>query len=190
MAYKPSVNLDYYDLLKYSKSELQEMLRVRTKRSNQRLCQLETSGKANQSNAYRYVEKTQGKARFSGKTKGMSKNQLASKVHELNEFLESKTSTVKGVKHAYQNSYDTVVERYGKGVLSADDFRRIYESSNWESFKKNYYSAFKGMLEKMDENTSINDILQVIESTVSADIQDIQDLQNIWQETGNIPWTE
>ena len=123
-----------------TEKELKAGIQSLAKVANQRLRQLEKSNKAASSPAYKYIErlafdasKTKGtgadKYSFIGETKWgeikfntattkMSQSQLRQEFSFLQRFLNTKTSTVSGVKKNIEKGYEKFKEQYEKATGS------------------------------------------------------------------------
>lgn len=123
--------------------DLVKEYRQLAKRADQRLVRLEgyqykdgfaTATKWAYSKAMRDIKRWSGEEakRFNVKPPA-NVNQLKAKIADIDNFLESATSTMKGIKQVYKSKADTVNKRYGTNF-------------NWEDLA-NYYSS--GMAEKL-----------------------------------------
>lgn len=123
-----------------TEKELKTGIQSLAKVANQRLRQLEKSNKATSSPAYKYIErlafdasKTKGtgaaKYSFIGETKWgeikfntattkMSQSKLRQEFSILQRFLNTKTSTVSGVKKNIEKGYKKFKEQYEKATGS------------------------------------------------------------------------
>ena len=160
-----------------TEKELKAGIQSLAKVANQRLRQLEKSNKATSSPAYKYIErlafdasKTKGtstdKYSFIGETKWgeikfntattkMNQSQLRQEFSFLQRFLNTKTSTVSGVKKNIQKGYEKFKEQYEKATGSTlgdgsielwgdalfKHFSEIYGSDEAENFMQQIDSA-------------------------------------------------
>ena len=160
-----------------TKKELKAGIQSLAKVANQRLRQLEKSNKATSSPAYKYIErmafdasKTKGtgadKYSFIGETKWgeikfntattkMNQSQLRQEFSFLQRFLNTKTSTVTGVKKNIEKGYEKFKEQYEKATGSTlgegsielwgdalfKHFSEIYGSDEAENFMQQIDSA-------------------------------------------------
>ena len=108
-------------------SELKIYAHQVAKRANDRLRRIEKAGLSEYSGAY---IKRQGK-RFSGFDK-MTMPELRAAVFEMEKFMESKTSTISGMKSAKQ----TFEKRFDR-VFTWDEYRLFWDM--YENFKEDYY---------------------------------------------------
>lgn len=160
-----------------TEKELKAGIQSLAKVANQRLRQLEKSNKATSSPAYKYIErmafdasKTKGtgadKYSFIGETKWgeikfntattkMNQSQLRQEFSFLQRFLNTKTSTVSGVKKNIEKGYEKFKEQYEKATGSTlgegsielwgdalfKHFSEIYGSDEAENFMQQIDSA-------------------------------------------------
>lgn len=111
-------------------SELKIYAQQLAKRANDRLRRIEKAGLSEYSGAY---IKRQGK-RFSGFSK-MTMPELRATVFEMEKFMESKTSTVSGMKSAKR----TFEKRFDR-VFTWDEYRLFWDM--YENFKDDYYLVY------------------------------------------------
>lgn len=171
-----------------TEKELKAGIQSLAKVANQRLRQLEKSNKATSSPAYKYIErlaydvsKTKGtgadKYSFIGETKWgemkfntatgkMNQSQLRQEFTFLQRFLNTKTSTVTGVKKNIEKGYAKFKEQYEKATGSAlgegsielwgealfKHFSEIYGSDEAENFMQQNDSA----------NLSISEVHEIL----------------------------
>lgn len=110
------LNMDMLDLMKLNEQELEQAYNVLQAEANRRLQELEDEGIALSSYAYRSISKElgknkQGNPRFR-KGKNLKFYQLRSRVVQLRQFLDKKTSSVKGV---YEH-YDKIRKKSGANL--------------------------------------------------------------------------
>lgn len=171
-----------------TEKELKAGIQSLAKVANQRLRQLEKSNKATSSPAYKYIErlafdasKTKGtgadKYSFIGETKWgemkfntatgkMNQSQLRQEFSFLQRFLNTKTSTVTGVKKNIEKGYEKFKEQYekatgstlGEGAINLwgdalfKHFSEIYGSDDAENFMQQIDSA----------NLSISEVHEIL----------------------------
>ena len=171
-----------------TEKELKAGIQSLAKTANQRLRQLEKSNKATSSPAYKYVErlafdatKTKGtgadkysfigetkwgEIKFNTATKKMSQSQLRQEFSFLQRFLNTKTSTVTGVKKNIEKGYEKFKEQYEKATGSTlgegsielwgdalfKHFAIIYGSDEAENFMQQIDSA----------NLSLSDVHEIL----------------------------
>ena len=171
-----------------TEKELKAGIQSLAKVANQRLRQLEKSNKAASSPAYKYIErmafdasKTKGtgadKYSFIGETKWgemkfntatakMNQSQLRQEFSFLQRFLNTKTSTVSGVKKNIEKGYEKFKEQYekatggtlGEGTIELwgdalfKHFSEIYGSDEAENFMQQIDSA----------NLSISEVHEIL----------------------------
>lgn len=171
-----------------TEKELKAGIQSLAKVANQRLRQLEKSNKATSSPAYKYIERLAfdatkskgsgadkysfigetkwGEIKFNTATTKMSQSQLRQEFSFLQRFLNTKTSTVSGVKKNIEKGYEKFREQYEKatgsklGEGSIDlwgdalfkHFSEIYGSDEAENFMQQIDSA----------NLSISEVHEIL----------------------------
>ena len=155
-------------------ADLQDEVEKLAKRANQRLRQIEKSGLAESSAAYRAVERRvydkkegyqtsrEGNIGFSRKFKEMTRSALSKLKKELTSFLETTTSTVRGYKGAQERAYETYKKRYGS-TMTKKEYPRFWGSESVKSF------GYKSVLRVM-KSTGKN--FSEIEKTMNKAIHD------------------
>lgn len=96
----------------YTREELEQIVRRASGAANRRLKRLEEAGetKGIYKRALGMLE-TQGRAKFSGAVKSMTRNELVAEYLRLRDFLSSKTSTMQGIKEWKRNVYESLKDR-------------------------------------------------------------------------------
>lgn len=182
------LKMNYNELQKLSLNELKTILNKNVKIANTRLKALEDKNHVGV-NSYRWVSENvnkdyslkynkHGNPRFTQSTKGLSKNEILHKLSITNRFLESKTSTLTGIKKAYQQSYKTFKEKYNIKNMTFNDYVSIFETDNFEHFKKNYYSVFSQMFIDKPDNSKVDGIKKIIENSYGKTLQEIDNQYN------------
>ena len=172
-----------------TEKELKAGIQSLAKVANQRLRQLEKSNKATSSPAYKYIErlafdatKTKGtgkdKYSFIGETKWgeikfntattkMSQSQLREEFSFLQRFLNTKTSTVSGVKKNIENSLEKFKEQYEQATGSkiGNDVVALWSDSLFKHFSEIYGSdEAENLMQQIDSsdlsNSEVHDILR------------------------------
>ena len=172
-----------------TEKELKAGIQSLAKVANQRLRQLEKSNKATSSPAYKYIErlafdasKTKGtgtvKYSFIGETKWgeikfntattkMSQSQLREEFSFLQRFLNTKTSTVSGVKKNIEKSYEKFKEQYEKatGTTLGDSSIELWGDALFKHFSEIYGSdEAENFMQQIDANdlsrSEVHDILR------------------------------
>lgn len=117
---------------------------------NTRLSALE-KGYAESSVAFRYItekdphrgefvtKSKSGYTKISLKTKGLSRNQLLAKATTIQSFLNAKTSTISGIKKAYDKSLNTFNERKNTN-LSNEEYKDLVTHDKWKDASKKFGS--------------------------------------------------
>jgi hypothetical protein len=102
----------------YTREELNQIVRRASGAANRRLKRLEEAGetKGIYKRAMGMLE-TQGRTRFSGAVKSMTRTELVAEYLRLRDFLSAKTSTMQGIKDWKRNVYESLVDRGFTGSL-------------------------------------------------------------------------
>lgn len=171
-----------------TEKELKAGIQSLAKTANQRLRQLEKSNKATSSPAYKYIErlafdasKTKGtgsdKYSFIGETKWgeikfntattkMSQSQLRQEFSFLQRFLNTKTSTVTGVKKNIEESLDKFKKQYEKATGSkiGNDAVALWSDSLFKHFSEIYGSdEAENFMQQIDSaNLSISEVHEIL----------------------------
>ena len=171
-----------------TEKELKSGIQSLAKVANQRLRQLEKSNKATSSPAYKYIERLAfdasetkgtgdnkysfigetkwGEIKFNTATTKMNHSQLRQEFSFLQRFLNTKTSTVSGVKKNIEKGYEKFKEQYekatggtlGEGTIELwgdalfKHFSEIYGSDEAENFMQQIDSA----------NLSISEVHEIL----------------------------
>ena len=118
---------------------------------NTRLSALERKGYAESSLAFRYItekdphrweyvtKSKSGYTKISLKTKGLTRNQLLAKATTIQGFLNAKTSTISGIKKAYDKSFNTFNERKDTN-LSWEEYKDLVTHDKWKEASKKFGS--------------------------------------------------
>ena len=171
-----------------TEKELKAGIQSLAKTANQRLRQLEKSNKATSSPAYKYIErlafdatKTKGtgkdKYSFIGETKWgeikfntattkMSQSQLREEFSFLQRFLNTKTSTVSGVKKNIEKSLEKFKEQYEQATGSkiGNDAIDLWSDSLFKHFSEIYGSdEAENLMQQIDSpNLSISEVHEIL----------------------------
>ena len=118
---------------------------------NTRLSELEKKGYAESSVAFRYItekdphrgeyvtKSKSGYTKISLKTRGLTRNQLLAKATTIQGFLNSKTSTISGIKKAYDKSLNTFNERKNTNI-SQEEYKDLVTHDKWKDASKKFGS--------------------------------------------------
>ena len=68
---------------------------------------------------------TQGRTKFSGAVKSMTRTELVAEYLRLRDFLSAKTSTMQGIKNWKRNVYQSLVDRGFTG--SQEELSELFE---------------------------------------------------------------
>ena len=171
-----------------TEKELKSGIQSLAKVANQRLRQLEKSNKATSSPAYKYIErlafdasKTKGtgadKYSFIGETKWgeikfntattkMNQSQLRQEFSFLQRFLNTKTSTVTGVKKNIEKGYEKFKEQYEKatGSTLGDGSIELWGDSLFKHFSEIYGSdEAENLMQQIDSSDlSISEVREIL----------------------------
>ena len=171
-----------------TEKELKAGIQSLAKVANQRLRQLEKSNKATSSPAYKYIErlafdatKTKGtgadKYAFIGETKWgeikfntattkMNQSQLRQEFSFLQRFLNTKTSTVTGVKKNIEKGYEKFKEQYEKatGSTLGEGSIELWGDALFKHFAEIYGSdEAENFMQQIDSsNLSISEVHEIL----------------------------
>lgn len=158
---------------------LELQLRVEAKRANQRLRQLEKSGIAKKSFAWKHIRNysqdgreftaitSNGEFKFKTSTRGRTREELQKELIELEKFLyKAKTSTVKGTIKAKKNLMEAMTKNTGdqnKSQKVMDFFKNMTEDEFDEFWDR-------ANLERLYHMYGSDDTIDIIESAAEEDI--------------------
>ena len=145
--------------------------------ANQRLRNIEKNRMEKSSNAYKYVERlaydklnvtynNQGRPRFltAREIKKLSDRELKKYEKTLTNFLETKTSTVGGVKRKYDKSYNTYIQRYG--YIDYDDYTEMYDNEWLVKYQRQYASQeLKNLVTEFGTEKAIEIAKEIFETS-------------------------
>lgn len=190
--------MDYQQLMEYSPTMLATMIKERGARANQRLRELEKQGLTNSSNAYRWLERNaakydvvrhtkRGDIRFSLKTKGLDKQKLASHLARIETFLEAKTSGKAGINKAYKKAWQAFTSNPANNAsgMSYSAYIDMMETTGLESFKKQFYSAFKIIMSNAAKRggQKVHQWAEIMRQGYASEIdirKSVEDIGGIW----------
>lgn len=188
---------------KLRKSELSKMASNLAKTANQRLRALEEKGLEKGSNAYRYIEKlhfdkdsatatdSQGRMKFNTNFRGLSYQDVQSRLAEIQRFLNAPTSKISGVKKKYYKGWKTYSkptnEKTGGSKISFADFTDIMRNQKIKDSKAMFGSKlFVRIIRHIDETGET--VKQVLERIKDLDVSD-SDMYDLEDElTKEMPW--
>ena len=191
--------MSYQQLMEYSPNMLQTMIKERGARANQRLRELEKQGLTNSSNAYRWLERNaakydvvrhtkRGDIRFSLKTEGLDKQKLASHLARIETFLEAKTSGKAGINKAYKKAYQSFINNPANNAkgLTYNAYIDMMETTGLESFKKQFYSAFKIIMSNAAHRggEKVHQWAQIMQQGHRSEIdirKSVEDIGGVWE---------
>lgn len=178
---------------------LATMIKERGARANQRLRELEKQGLTNSSNAYRWLERNaakydvvrhtkRGDIRFSLKTEGLDKQKLASHLARIETFLEAKTSGKAGINKAYKKAYQSFINNPANNAkgLTYNAYIDMMETTGLESFKKQFYSAFKIIMTNAAKHggEKVHQWAQIMQQGHRSEIdikKSVEDIGGVWE---------
>ena len=191
--------MNYQQLMEYSPNMLATMIKERGARANQRLRELEKQGLTNSSNAYRWLERNaakydvvrhtkRGDIRFSLKTEGLDKQKLASHLARIETFLEAKTSGKAGINKAYKKTYQSFINNPANNAkgLTYNAYIDMMETTGLESFKKQFYSAFKIIMSNAAHRggEKVHQWAQIMQQGHRSEIdikKSVEDIGGVWE---------
>lgn len=111
----------------YTREELEQIVRRASGAANRRLKRLEEAGetKGIYKRALGMLE-TQGRTKFSGAVKSMTRTELVAEYMRLRDFLSAKTSTMQGVKEWKRNVYESLKDRGFTG--SQEELSELFDN--------------------------------------------------------------
>lgn len=164
--------------------------------ANSRLRTLENSGQSEYSREYQLVEhyavgdpngkgsiynvdQETGRIRFTTSARNMTSEERSYYINTLRNFLNAKTSTVKGTRQAATQAYNTYMNNHPDVAISLDDYQML-----WKVFRENVtadrashdgYNAFMYLLENnrlydLDEDQAAKAMEYINTSTASTTI--------------------
>lgn len=188
---------------KLRKKELAQVASKLAKTANSRLRSLESKGLNNASNAYRYIEKlhfdkdsatvtdSKGRFKFNTNYRGLSYQELQHQIGEIQNFLKASTSTISGVKDAYQKGYETYKANAKNEAsnISFSDFADIMRNQKIKDSKEMFGSKLAVRIIKHISETG-ETVKQALERIKDFDIQskDMYDLEDDLNK--EMPWQE
>lgn len=124
----------------YTREELEQIVRRASGAANRRLKRLEEAGetKGVYKRAMGMLE-TQGRTKFSGAVKSMTRSELIAEYLRLRDFLSSKTSTMQGIKDWKRNVYESLKDRGFEG--SQAELSELFDKYMIEELEKALGSA-------------------------------------------------
>ena len=172
---------------KKSHSALRNIAADISRQANNRLRLLERKGLANSSNAYRWVLNqfglenlfisltSTGKIKFDrGFFKSMTKGELIDYINTVENFMQAKTSTVRGTEKKYEKahkSFEKFLENQDFKNMTFDEYMDFWE----DTIIKNYFKKYGSQetierSQKYDYNMAI-DVMETILETDKANDQ-------------------
>lgn len=158
-------------------------LKTEIKRANQRLRQLEKSGKTS-SQAYKsiankfgmsksYLTTTKkGEMKFRTDVSKMTKSELKNLSKQTKSFLEMKTSTVKGLKKSQTKGFETVKKKViGEMNLTEKEYRDLWADNAIQS-QKNVLGSdrVQQLILKGQENLTPDEIIERFEKSINENM--------------------
>lgn len=171
---------------KKSQSALRNIAVDISRQANNRLRLLERKGLASSSNAYRWAKNqfelenkffsltSTGKVKFDRDFKSMTKTDLVDYINTVENFMQSKTSTVRGAQKKYEKAYksfEKFLENQDFKNMTFDEYMDFWE----DTIIKNYFKKYGSQetierSQKYDYNMAI-DVMETILETDKANDQ-------------------
>lgn len=171
---------------KKSQSALRNIASDISRQANNRLRLLERKGLAKSSNAYRWAKNqfelenkffsltSTGKVKFDRDFKSMTKTDLVDYINTVENFMQSKTSTVRGAQKKYEKAYksfEKFLENQDFKNMTFDEYMDFWE----DTIIKNYFKKYGSQetierSQKYDYNMAI-DVMETILETDKANDQ-------------------
>lgn len=145
------------DLSRMTRNQLKTYIQNKGKRANTRLVSLEKEGydvmpaynyvSSKMPNRNKYTETTKrGNLKFTLSSKKLLKNVssknernvLLEQATNIQNFLQAKTSTISGIKEAYEKSYQKFKQKID---ISMDDYKLFFEKGGFDKFDTKYISS-------------------------------------------------
>ena len=165
---------------KKSQSALRNIASDISRQANNRLRLLERKGLAKSSNAYRWVTNqfglenpfisltSTGKVKFNKDLKSLSKGELIDYINTVENFMQSKTSTVGGTKRKYEkayNSFKKFLQQQELKTMTFDEYKDFWEDTIIKNYIKKYGSQEAlQKTQKYDKDLAI-DVMETILET-------------------------
>lgn len=156
------------DYSKMSLGDLEAERRKLAKRANQRMLRLERAGidKFAYEKAQAYLHMTGGRRRFYERKSIGNINAERREIAKLNEFLNSVSSTRRGLQNKYKKAYETLKERNPDlAELSFADYLSILE--NWSQAKKSHavgsLTILKTATDAINRGMNVNEFMSALE---------------------------
>lgn len=131
--------------------EEKDFLRLKVKKANQRLRELEKNGYWSSSLAYKYIEKQaydndkalkrtrHGEIKFDTNISALTHNELTHLESVVDDFLKTKTSTKRGFLKALEESYKSFKNKVNQD-FSIEEYKGLFELASLQEFNKLYGS--------------------------------------------------
>lgn len=165
---------------KKSQSALRNIASDISRQANNRLRLLERKGLAKSSNAYRWAKNqfemenkfftltSTGKVKFNRDLKSMTRNELIDYINTVENFMQSKTSTVRGTQKKYEKTYksfEKFLQQQGFNTMTFEEYKDFWE----DTIIKNYFKKYGSQetierSQKYDYNMAI-DVMETILET-------------------------
>lgn len=170
-------------LMQMSRKDLAKNISILSSAANKRLKRLEASG--TYSPSAEWVYRHGGKFSVAGKTK----NQLLIEFFRVQEFLESKTSTVRGAKKWKRSVKNAVIEavqkRYAdttpqgrKAIKSAVE--KIFTDKEWET---RFWDVYSRLTEEYDVKEKYKEVWDdIANAIISEPNKETDDIYNMLSE--------
>lgn len=165
---------------KKSQSALRNIVSDISRQANNRLRTLERKGLSSSSNAYRWAKNqfemenkfftltSTGKVKFNRDLKSMTKNDLIDYINTVENFMQSKTSTVGGTKKKYEkayNSFEKFLENQEFNTMTFEEYKDFWESTIVKNYIKKYGSQEALQKTQKYDNDLAIDVMETILET-------------------------
>lgn len=181
--------MEEIELINYNKKSQSALRNIAvdiSRQANNRLRLLERKGLASSSNAYRWAKNqfelenkffsltSTGKVKFDRDFKSMTKTDLVDYINTVENFMQSKTSTVRGAQKKYEKAYksfEKFLENQDFKNMTFDEYMDFWE----DTIIKNYFKKYGSQetierSQKYDYNMAI-DVMETILETDKANDQ-------------------
>jgi len=162
---------------KKSQSALKNIASDLSRQANNRLRLLERKGLASSSNAHRWAKNqfelenkfftltSTGKVKFNRDFKSMTKNELIDYINTVENFMQSRTSTVGGTSKKFEkayNSFEKFLQLQEFNAMTFDEYKDFWESTIIKNYIKKYGSQDAlQKTQKYDKDLAI-DVMETI----------------------------
>lgn len=186
------------EIMRMSEAELRPIVAKEAKKARKRADRIFRSEDLYTSPAISRARKSKPRVQAAlFETKGKSLNQLRREYKRIKNFMEDKTSTIKGTKKFYKNAADKLSEatsdNFDEDTIKDvfDIFGKLEDNNAWIAnarFKYEVFEAINDQVQQADDKTSRQDIINNL-NTLLDDIyeenMDLIDSGDDWTEDLN-----